>query len=57
VKIAKRKWRWVGHVLRNDQHDVSIEATFWTADGTRNRGRPKTTRRKTAKSELEQIEL
>ena len=57
VEIARRKWRWVGHVLRKDQHDITREAIFWTADGKRKRGRPKTTWRRTAESELKQIGL
>lgn len=57
VEIARRKWRWIGHVLRKDQHDITRESIFWTADGKRKRGRPKTTWRRTAESELKKIEL
>ena len=57
VEIARRKWRWVGHVLRKDQHGITREDIFWTADGKRKRGRPKTTWRRTAESELKQIGL
>lgn len=55
VEIARRKWRWVGHVLRKDQSDITRESLFWTADGKRKRGRPKTTWRRTAESELKQL--
>jgi hypothetical protein len=31
-----------GHVLRKDHHNITREIIFWTADGKRKRGRPKT---------------
>lgn len=40
VEIARRKWRWISHVLRKDQHDIIRESIFWTADGKRKRGMP-----------------
>nr|XP_034311369.1 uncharacterized protein LOC117684225 [Crassostrea gigas] len=52
VEIARRKWRWIGHVLRKDQYDITRECIFWTADGKRKKGKPKTTWRRTAESEL-----
>jgi hypothetical protein len=57
VEIARRKRRWFGHVLRKDQHNITREAIFWTANGKRKRGRPKTTWRRTTESELKQIGL
>ncbi|XP_062597058.1 uncharacterized protein LOC134258511 [Saccostrea cucullata] len=33
VEIVRRKWRWVGHVLRKDRHNITRESIFWTADG------------------------
>ncbi|KAK3105137.1 hypothetical protein FSP39_017997 [Pinctada imbricata] len=57
VEISRRKWRWVGHVLRKDPNNITREAIYWTSDGKRKRGRPKTTWRRTAESELKQIGL
>ena len=54
-EIARRKWSWIGHVLRKDTDDITREAIFWTADGKRKRGRPKTTWRRTAEKELKEI--
>ncbi|XP_061184963.1 uncharacterized protein LOC133192979 [Saccostrea echinata] len=57
VEIVRRKWRWVGHVLRKDQHNITRESIYWTADGKRKRGRPKTTWRRTSENELKEIVL
>jgi hypothetical protein len=51
VEITRRKWRWVSHVLRKDQHDIARETIFWIADGKRKRG-PKATWQRTTMSEL-----
>lgn len=54
VEIAKRKWRWIGHVLRKDQNDITREAILWAADGKRKHERPKMTWRRTAEKELKE---
>ncbi|KAL9960159.1 hypothetical protein ACROYT_G033572 [Oculina patagonica] len=46
VSLTRRKWSWIGHVLRKDSGDVAKEGLFWTPEGKRARGRPRTTWRR-----------
>ena len=57
VSFTRRKWTWIGHVLRGDPNSVSREGLFWTPEGKRQRGRPKTTRRRSAEKEWLSIKL
>jgi len=41
--IKKRRWQWVGHVLRMPPSDPTRVALTWAPDGKRKRGRPKLT--------------
>ena len=50
--IKRRRWRWIGHVLRKDQQDLAKTALFWTPEGKRRRGRPRITWRRTVESEM-----
>ncbi|XP_063404386.1 uncharacterized protein LOC134687857 [Mytilus trossulus] len=44
TEIKERRWKWIGHVLRKDKHDITRIALRWTpAEGKRKRGRPKET--------------
>ena len=43
VDLTRRKWRWIGHVLREESGNVCREDLFWTPEGKRQRGRPKLT--------------
>ena len=51
--ITKRRWRWIGHVLRKDPKSIVRTALHWTPEGKRRRGRPKTTWRRTVEGEME----
>ncbi|XP_013399160.1 uncharacterized protein LOC106165493 [Lingula anatina] len=42
--IKRRRFKWLGHVLRMDENRVPKVALRWTPPGKRKRGRPKTTR-------------
>ena len=33
VELTRRKWWWVGHILRKDMGNIMKEALFWTPDG------------------------
>ena len=57
VSFTRRKWTWIGHVLRGDPNSVSREGLFWTPERKRQRGRPKPTWRRTADKELKSINL
>ena len=57
VDITRRKWTWIGHVLRKDSGDVAKESLFWTPEGKRQRGRPRITWRRSAEKELKSMHL
>ena len=46
-EVRRRRWRWIGHVLRMDQLSNPAIALTWTPEGKRKPGRPKTTWRRT----------
>ena len=50
--IMKRRWTWIGHVLRQDEESLAKTALYWTPEGKRRRGRPKTTWRRTVEAEM-----
>jgi len=52
VDIARRKWRWIGHVLRRDNTDNAKTALFWTPEGRRKMERQRTAWRRTVEMEL-----
>jgi hypothetical protein len=43
LQIKKRKWKWIGHTIRKDQNAVERIALDGNPQGTRKRGRPKKT--------------
>ena len=49
--ITRKRWRWIGHVLRKDADFITKVAIHWTPEGKRKRGRPKTTWRRTVEAE------
>ena len=44
----RRKWRFVGHILRKNSTSISRTGLFWTPEGKRKRGRPRATWRRTS---------
>lgn len=52
ILISRRRWRWIGHVLRKSPEELTNTAMFWTPEGKRRRGRPKITWRRTVESEM-----
>ncbi|XP_073671663.1 uncharacterized protein [Paramisgurnus dabryanus] len=50
--IMKRRWQWIGHVLRKEDGSIIKTALHWTPDGRRKRGRPKVTWRRMVEQEL-----
>ena len=54
LQVRKRKWRWLGHTLRKPFANVTRHALRWTPQGKRNRGRPKTTWRRSIDAEVKQ---
>ena len=41
LEIRKRKFRWIGHTLRNKDGEIPKAALHWNPQGNRKRGRPK----------------
>ena len=53
VEIKRRRWKFIGHILRQDRFNDSNIALTWRPEGRR-RGRPKTTWRRTVEVEREE---
>ena len=49
--VRRRRWQWIGHVLRKDRSSDCAVALGWTPEGRRKRGRPKTTWRRMVEGE------
>ena len=47
IEIKKRKWMWIGHILRRPLDDITRVALEWNPPGYRNPGRPPNTWRRT----------
>ena len=45
--IRKRRWSYIGHVLRMDRSRLPCQALIWAPVGKRKRGRPRETLRRT----------
>ena len=54
--IIKRRWKWIGHILRKDPSSITRTALHWTPDGKRKRGRPRVTWRRTVDSEIKAMQ-
>ena len=50
-EVRRRRWNWLGHVLRREGENDCFTALGWTPEGRRARGRPKTTWRRTVERE------
>ena len=53
--IMRRRWRWIGHVMRREPSNITRTALHWTPEGKRKRGRPKNTWRRTVEGELKTL--
>ena len=52
-EVRRRRWNWLGRVLRREGENDCFMALGWTPEGRRARGRPKTTWRRTVERERE----
>ena len=41
-EVRRRRWNWLGHILRREGENDCFTALGWTPKGRRARGRPKT---------------
>lgn len=57
IVLTRKRWSWVGHVLRRETTSISKVALRWTPEGKRKRGRPKSSWRRTAEAELQALNL
>ena len=55
--IKRRKWRWIGHIIRRPQQNITRHALDWNPQIKRKRGRPVTTWRRTLDAELNSIQM
>ena len=51
-EIKRRRWKWLGHVLRMHKNRHPYVALKWTPQGKRSRGRPLGTWRRTVEGEM-----
>jgi hypothetical protein len=47
LQIKKRKWRWIGHILRKNDGQTEKQALDWNLQGVKRRERPKQTWKRT----------
>jgi hypothetical protein len=50
-EVKRKRWNWIGHVLRKEIDHHCMTALTWQPDGKRKVGRPKTTWRRTVDKE------
>ena len=50
-EVRRRRWNWLGHMLRREGENDCFTALGWTPEGRRARRRPKTTWRRTVEKE------
>ncbi|XP_065261993.1 MOB kinase activator 3B [Emys orbicularis] len=50
--IARRRWRWIGHVLQMEIDSITRVAIRWTPEGKRKRGHLKTAWQRAVEAEL-----
>jgi len=51
-EIRKRKLRWIGHAIRKEDGEISKAALLWNPQGSRKRGRPKNSWRRSVIKEV-----
>jgi hypothetical protein len=55
--IRRRRWAFIGHTLRSDPNNIHLQALSWTPQGSRKRGRPKETLRRTITREYSSVNI
>ena len=50
-EVRRRRWNWIGHILRREGNEDCKTALGWQPEGKRARGRPKTTWQRTVEKE------
>jgi hypothetical protein len=57
IIIRKRRLKWMGHVARMEQERRAKQATIWTPEGRRGRGRPRKNWMETVREDLQGLEM
>lgn len=57
AEICKRKWSWIGHILRRQRDDIARSALDWNPQGQRRVGRPRNTWQRTTQRECEIVNI
>ncbi|KAJ4429500.1 hypothetical protein ANN_21669 [Periplaneta americana] len=52
IEIKRRKWNWIGHTIRKEDGAVERMALDWNLQGSRTRGKPKNTWKRTVLEEI-----
>jgi hypothetical protein len=55
-EIKRRKWSWIGHTLRRDADNIGRRALDWNPQGSRRRGAPRRTWRRSLETEIKAID-
>ena len=50
-EIRRRRWNWIGHIMRKNREEHCVTALEWRPEGRRRPGRPKTTWRRMVEEE------
>ena len=50
-EIRRRRWNWIGHIMRKNREEHCVTALEWRPEGRRRPGRPKTTWRRMIEDE------
>ena len=50
--LKRKRWRFIGHILRKPAYDLARVALRWTPEGKGKQERPKTTWKRTVEAEM-----
>ena len=56
LQVRRRKWGWIGHTLRRDADTICRQALDWNPQGSRRRGAPKRTWRRSLENEIKEAD-
>ncbi|VDP46329.1 unnamed protein product [Schistosoma margrebowiei] len=54
-EIRKRRWKWIGHILRKPSNYITGQALTWNPEGKQKRGRPKNTLRREIEAAMKRM--
>ncbi|VDO58755.1 unnamed protein product [Schistosoma margrebowiei] len=54
-EIRKRRWKWIGHILRKSSNYITRQALTWKPEGKRKRGSPKNTLRRIIEADMKRM--